>query len=594
MNAQQLKAKLIERAEHVVSHLFPAGVKHGNRVHVGSLNGEKGDSLRIDISGSRAGVWSDFGSGEAGDIIELWLKRTNKTYREAAPEIHAFLGEKMRMDESPKKTYEKPKEVMKLVTEQSKAWEYLTKDRMIAASVIKDLKLGIEGTSIVYPYREEDGALCMAKCIGMEKVEGRKVVRLTSSGCKPILFGMNSKLVKESQGILVICEGEVDALTYQSQGIPAVSVPFGAKKEKDNGTSPNDEWIENCYTWLDRFHTIYVSMDMDTEGRAASDAIIKRLGNDRCYRVNLPLKDANECHMAKMDLNPFIKQAESIDPEGIKMASSLSAKVWNVVRNGRREESGIIPFDWVGEDGKPFQFRLRPREGTVVTGYQAGGKSNFIYQLMAWLATVKDQKVFIGSYEEPADQILAIMTNHVIGRQLSSNEFYLFEQVRDRLLSNVIIHDHEGTVKHKDYFDNARYAVRRHGVKWAVLDGASCLDVNLDENHEVEGFVKESQSFWKGSEAHLMVLAHPRKAQDKSKAPTILDIKGSGYFGDLFFNCISVWRKPHSKTEGKVSISKQKVGGMEPETNTYYERGSMRLLQSEEEVQDMKPYITLT
>ena len=593
-NANELKQKLLDRCEQVVTMLYPAGVKHGNRIHVGDVSGRAGDSLRIDISGPRAGVWSDFSSGEGGDIIKLWLVRYNKTFREASPDIHAYLGEKMRADDGPKKIYKAPADSVPLLTEKSspRTWEYLTETRKIAAAVITDLKIGVRGVSVAYPYREEDGELCMVKLIGVDLNEhGKKNVSLTSAGCKPVLFGMNSKIVRKSEGILVITEGEADAMSYLSQGIPAVSVPFGAKKEKDDGTSPNDEWLDNCYSWLDRFHTIYVSMDMDTEGRAASDYIIKRLGNDRCYRINLPKKDANECHVAGIDLDLYIKQAESIDPAGIRLASSMTDKVWHMVRNGRREEAGIVLFDWQGDDGKPFPFRLREREGTLVTGYQGGGKSNMIYMLMAWLATIKQQKVFIGSYEEPADQILGIMTNHVVGRQLSANEFPIFEKVRDSLLSQVIIHDHEGTVKHKDYFDNARYAVRRHGAKWVVLDGASCMDVNLDENNEVEKFVKECQSFWKETGAHIFVLAHPRKAQDKSKPPSILDVKGSGYFGDLFSNCITAYRMPGSKVDGKVIVSKQRVGGMLPEIRTYYEKNSMRLLQDETE--EVKPWITI-
>lgn len=40
---------------------------------VGSVNGEEGSSLAIQISGPNAGLWADFagGAGERGDLIDL-------------------------------------------------------------------------------------------------------------------------------------------------------------------------------------------------------------------------------------------------------------------------------------------------------------------------------------------------------------------------------------------------------------------------------------------------------------------------------------------------------------------------------------------
>jgi len=66
--ADMLKAD----AENLASRLYPNGVRHGTEYCVGSVWGEKGSSMSINIGkGKRRGVWSDFASGEAGDMLEL-------------------------------------------------------------------------------------------------------------------------------------------------------------------------------------------------------------------------------------------------------------------------------------------------------------------------------------------------------------------------------------------------------------------------------------------------------------------------------------------------------------------------------------------
>ncbi|WP_156116744.1 VapE domain-containing protein [Massilia sp. 9096] len=52
---------------------FPNGVKEGNEFCIGSRSGEAGQSLRIRLTGEKAGVWSDFSDGAAGgDLISLY------------------------------------------------------------------------------------------------------------------------------------------------------------------------------------------------------------------------------------------------------------------------------------------------------------------------------------------------------------------------------------------------------------------------------------------------------------------------------------------------------------------------------------------
>jgi len=67
----QIVGLLSARAPELARELLPAGVREGHEWRCGSLGGEIGRSLAVHLHGPRAGVWSDFSSGEAGDALDL-------------------------------------------------------------------------------------------------------------------------------------------------------------------------------------------------------------------------------------------------------------------------------------------------------------------------------------------------------------------------------------------------------------------------------------------------------------------------------------------------------------------------------------------
>jgi hypothetical protein len=58
----------------------------GHEFQVGNLNGDAGDSLKINVDNGR---WKDFSSSEQGgrDLISLYAKIRNVSYRDAASEL---------------------------------------------------------------------------------------------------------------------------------------------------------------------------------------------------------------------------------------------------------------------------------------------------------------------------------------------------------------------------------------------------------------------------------------------------------------------------------------------------------------------------
>lgn len=70
-NAAELSAELASRIEELAGELLPAAIKASGTLAVGSIRGERGQSLRIFLRGRRRGRWRDFAAGEGGDALDL-------------------------------------------------------------------------------------------------------------------------------------------------------------------------------------------------------------------------------------------------------------------------------------------------------------------------------------------------------------------------------------------------------------------------------------------------------------------------------------------------------------------------------------------
>jgi len=92
VTADEIKSALHARARDVCGHLLPAGRISGGEFEVGSLAGEAGRSLRINLNG-KVGVWRDFATDDGGDnLLELWRCVRGCEITEAMREAAQWLG----------------------------------------------------------------------------------------------------------------------------------------------------------------------------------------------------------------------------------------------------------------------------------------------------------------------------------------------------------------------------------------------------------------------------------------------------------------------------------------------------------------------
>jgi len=91
-----LKRQLHSRLKEVLYYLFPKGKIVNNTFVIGDVHGNKGESLKVELTGDKTGSWFDFATGEGGDIFTLWGAvhdlNTERDFPKIISSIQAWLG----------------------------------------------------------------------------------------------------------------------------------------------------------------------------------------------------------------------------------------------------------------------------------------------------------------------------------------------------------------------------------------------------------------------------------------------------------------------------------------------------------------------
>ena len=536
MDTAELNNALKQRMGEVVAMLYPNAKVKGNIAHLGNINGEAGDSFHIYVTGPRVGCFIDRAneSDKGGTALWLWAKARNITYVEAIKQAKEWLGIKddhASVKKYKQKTYAMPDKsglVIKLAKQQTNVMNYLVNERKLTEDIVnKNFISGVNGdTAIVFPYFDigNDKAVHMKYLEIARGADGKKKM-WASKETKRCLFG--KRTVTDNDNTLVITEGEIDAMSYQTVGIAAVSVPNGVADQ---------EWIELDWEWLERFERIYISTDMDGVGRESAEKIARRLGLHRSYIVTLPYKDANECLQQGVNREAFLKaldESAQIDLEEIKTAMSFNDAVWDLY-DAKHGEAGY-PMPW-----NEFPLRIRPSEFTVVSGYSGHGKTQLLNHLLIHLVSL-GAKVFDASLEIKPAKTLQMMTRSALAKKRPDNKEEL-DGCLNWLNNSLWFYDHVGVAQKANLLSAMTYARKRFGIDVFVIDSLFKCGVSGEDYNGQRGFMDELTAFCNDTGAHVILVAHSRKSENEDKVPTKTDISGSQDINNAAFNVVVVWR----------------------------------------------------
>jgi|TARA_Y100000310_G_scaffold344798_1_gene459593 twinkle protein len=521
----EIKRMLAERALPVAEKLLSGGKLVGHEFEAGDTDGGPGKSLRVN---TRTGLWSDFATGEGGDLIDLWMACRRMTVVEVLDEARAYLGIEQPKFTRSKREWKRPSKPRCTATQfMSQVSQYLTDVRMIPLDVIEAYKVAEDGSDIIFPFMRGD-ELIMAK--RRPAVDGGKP-KPTEADCEKILFGWQALPVNATS--VTICEGEIDALSLAAYGIPAMSVPYGG------GGGNKQDWIENEYDALQRFETICLAMDGDAEGEAATVEIVKRLGAHRCRVVTLPEKDANACLVAGVPaevIRQCVMDAESLDPEQLKRPSEYADKVVELMHPTENSYLGqTLPFSKTS--GK---IHFRDGELSLWSGESGSGKSQLLGQSIChWVS--RGARVLLVSLEMAPAQTLRRMAKQAAGAKQPSEP--VIRHTLDWLEEGLLIYDHVGKMNIPAMLDAFEYARARYGVTTFVIDSLMRLGVKADDYVGQEELVFQLVDWAILKDVHIHLVAHTRKrGQGHAGAPQQDDVKGAAELVQNSFNVLLIYR----------------------------------------------------
>lgn len=536
MSPGELSDLLWNQVEKVSRHLLPNGKRDGHEWVAGNVHGDKGNSLKVNLSGKKK--WADFAEGEGGDMLDLWVSCRSINLHQAMQEAKAFLGiqdDDHHFAAKREKKFSRPdrKKVARYITRDEKHFEYL-QSRGIKPETAKTFEVASgkvwngerELDALVLPYKR-DGELIQVKRISTERPNGKKVI-MAEGDCEPCLYGWHAldPLVRA----VVLCEGEIDCMTYTQYGISALSVPFGG------GKGAKQQWIEFEFHNLDRFDEIWLSMDSDEVGQQAAKEIASRLGEHRCRMVTLPHKDINECLMAGVpedDIWNCLAQATYFDPEELYSAREFYQDTINAFYG--REQS-LFQSPW-GALNHNFQFR--EAELTLVNGVNGHGKTEVVGHIVVE-ALRQGVKACVASLELKPGILLKRLTRQATCCKMpplleieAAFNFY-----DDRLW----LFGLTGTAKADRLLEIFHYARRRYGIQLFVIDSLMKCGIGDDDYNGQKAFVDALCDFKNKTNSHILLVTHSRKGDSEDKPTGKMDVKGTGAITDLTDNLFIIWR----------------------------------------------------
>ena len=554
MTPTQLSNALNQSAESVCRHLLPRGKRKGSEWVIGNTEGEEGDSLKVVIEGDKVGVGSDFATGEVfGDLLDLWCATQQVHLGAAMAQACTYLGiVPDGRETAPKREYAKPPrpKLVKRLNPEGQVAAYL-KGRGLTDIALEDFRIAEEdGQWIVFPYLRDDQHL-NTKYLHLDRKDGKKSIR-QEKNAEPCLFGWHAleKRYPKSR-MVVLTEGEADAITYHQCGIPSLSVPNGG------GGGKKQDWIDNDYDHLNRFDTIYLSLDNDEAGKEAEKEIIRRLGSERCRVVTLPHKDANECfaHGIK-DFSRYLHSARVLDPDELKAADYFTDSVLLEFYPPPGAYQGMkTPWNHLNE-----VLRFNRPELIVWSGYNGSGKSEILSQV-AVQGLLDGERFAICSLEIPGRKTLKRIVRKLLGEEQPT--LPRIREAMDWLKDKLWIVDIVGTAKQERLLKVYQYATRRYDIHNFITDSLTKVGVSEESFDQQKEFVDQLCDFGHKHECINHLVVHQRKTEHEGIKPGKFGVRGAGAITDEADTVITTWR---FMEEEQNKYSKKKTNDF-PEDN---------------------------
>ena len=456
--------------------------------------------------------------------------------------------------------YKKPKQP-KVIPDKTKVYDYFAK-RGISKAIVDTFQIGYTGTEIVFPYYKS------GELVNNKYRTGRKTWRQESDSEKT-LFAMDIciNMIADSQDYtLVLCEGEIDAMSFIEAGIPAVSIPQGASDNKL-------ECISSCYDFISTFNSFVIAVDDDEAGANIKKHLLDRLHKSKdCFVISwqdYDVKDANE----------------ALQRGGVELLHKAFAEKTFVPMKGlvdiKQQQSKILAYmfgdynkgESTGWNDLDKLFRIQGGNLMVITGFPSRGKSTFANNLLYNLMSENSSKHLICSFENTVERhITEFLELHTGKNARDDGSGFGMTTAEaksgiDYLADKLYLYDTNESLTVDDIIELATYAVERYGVKTLTIDPYNRIKhPSTDREDKYIGEMLSKLSFFaKQYDVLVIFIAHPKKPpQGNADAPNMYDISGSSDWYNMADIGITIHRERNpltNKLNSITSVLVQKVKG---------------------------------
>lgn len=488
VSAQEIRRQLLDRLPSVLQYLLPNGRVRNHVFQVGDIEGTKGESLKIEMQGPKAGMWQDFATNEGGDIFELWSKVRGIDAKNDFPrlmeDIQNWLGIYVPFQNT-KEASIKTSPANDDLGEPTAKWDYTDKDGKVIATVFRYDPKG-------------------------KGKQFRPFNQITKQWKTPEARPLYNQVGISSAEQIILVEGEKCAQSLIDQGICTTTSMNGA-----NAPIDKTNWSP-----LKGKHVI-IWPDNDEPGKQYAQKAREKLleiGVSSVKVMEIPIDkpekwDAADAVEEGIDLQQFIDQTKAANNNQIE----------------RIYDKDLIgtppPREWIIPDWLP--------KGCVTAIYGDGGvgKSLLAQQLMAAVATGKSwlgyrnnpMKVYGLLCEDDREEIhrRQISINQQLGikEEDFGNMLYVSRVGKDNLLMTF---DKEERGKLTSFFNQLLEDIKEFQPQLVVLDTlADLFGGNENIRIQVRQFVQNCcGEIARSVNAAVLLCAHPSDSGIQRKTGT--------------------------------------------------------------------------
>lgn len=379
------------------------------------------------------------------------------------------------------------------------------------------------------------------------------------------------EISRVNSNLLIITEGEIDCLSFVEARFEATtSVPDGAPSESAKEFHTKFDFLKSAESILGKFKKIILAIDNDTPGKLMEAELARRIGIERCYRIDYPVncKDGNEVLMkyGPERLNKIINEAKPFPVEGLFSAIEFKNEVKNLYDLGANRG---ISTGWNMIDQ---YYTVKNGEVTVITGIPGTGKSTWMDNIAVNMMSTHDWKFLFFSPENwPVERHIQNLLEKVLKQPFAKDTSNAKRMQLDDAMETLevignymfFVYPKEGYLKVDEILEKAKIAIFRYGINGIIIDPWNEVDHDYDNMTEAQYLSKslsKIRMFAKRNGVHIWVIAHPKNlVKDKDgnyKPPTMYEISGGAHWRNKADNGICIHRPDFNIDETEVIIQK--------------------------------------